>query len=88
MTSYMRDIYERFGDCLSIDVMHSYVCNAKGFCYIVSVIRNEVGKINIVCEVFVISETQDTYTFVLGSLFKMCPHRKEKIAMLFFLMNL
>ena len=29
MTSYMRDNFERFGNCLSIDVMRSYISNAK-----------------------------------------------------------
>ena len=40
--------------------------------------KNEVGKINVVCEGFVISETHDAYTFVLDSLFKMCPLREKK----------
>ena len=40
--------------------------------------KNEVGKINVVCEGFVISETHDAYTFVLDSLFKMCPLRGRK----------
>ena len=68
--------------------MHSSICNDKGFCYITPVIKNEVGKINVVCEGFVISKTHDAYTFVLDSLFNMCPHREEKISMLFFPMNL
>ena len=74
MTSYMHDTFERFDDYKSIDVMHSSICNAKGFCYIAPVIKNEVGKINIVCEGFFISETHDASTFVLDSLFKMCTH--------------
>ena len=75
MISYMRDNFDFFGDYTSIDVMHSSIYNAKCVCYIAPVIKNEVGKINIVCKGFVISETHDTYTFVLDSLFKMCPHR-------------
>ena len=55
MTSYIRDNFERFDDYISIDVMHSSICNAKRVCYISPLIKNEVGKINIVCEVFVIS---------------------------------
>ena len=43
MTSYMRDDFERSFDYISIDVMHSYICNAKGFCYIALVIKNKVG---------------------------------------------
>ena len=39
MTSYMRDNFERFGDYISIDVMHSSICNAKEFCYIAPVIK-------------------------------------------------
>ena len=88
MTSYIRDNFERFGDYISIDVMHSSICNTKSFCYIVPVIKNEVGKINVVCEGFLISETHDAYTFVLDSLFNMCPLRGGKMSMLFFLMNL
>ena len=75
MTSYMRDNFERFGDYISIDVMHSSICNAKYLCYIAPVIKNEVVRINVVCDGFVISETHDDYTFVLDSLFKMCPLR-------------
>ena len=88
MTSYMRDNFERFGDYISIDVMHSYICNAKSVCYIAPVIKNEVGKINVVCEGFVISETHDTYTFVVDLLFKMCPFRGEGDVHSIFLMNL
>ena len=39
MTSYMRDNFERFGDYISIDVMHSSIFNDKGFCYIALVIK-------------------------------------------------
>ena len=77
MTSYMRDKFERFGNFISIDIMHSSVCNAKEFCYISPIITNEVGKINVVCEGFVISEIHDAYTFVLDSLFKICPLRNK-----------
>ena len=31
MTSYMRNNFERFGDYISIDVMHSFICNANVF---------------------------------------------------------
>ena len=55
--------------------MHSSVCNANEFCYISPIITNEVGKINVVCEGFVISETHDACTLVLDSLFHMCPPR-------------
>ena len=43
--------------------MRSYVSNAKEFCYITPVVLNEIGKVNIVCEGFVITETHlaDTY---------------------------
>ena len=39
--------------------------------------KNEIGKINIVYEGFVFLETHDAYTFVLDSLFKMCPLRER-----------
>ena len=77
MTSYMRDNFERFGNNISIDVMKSQVCNAKKFSYIAPVVLNEVGKINVVCEGFVISETHDAYCFILNSLFKMCSRRTK-----------
>ena len=64
MTSYMRDNFERFGNYISIDVIHSSICNAKDFCYITSVIKNEIGKIYVVCDSF-FSESHDAYTFVL-----------------------
>ena len=63
MTFYMRDNFERFGDYISINVMYSSICNAKSFCYIAPVMINEVGKINVVCEGFVILETHDAYPF-------------------------
>ena len=62
----MRDNFERFGDYILIDVMHSSIYNAEIFWYVVPVIKNEVGKINVVCEGFVILETHDAYTFVLN----------------------
>ena len=77
MTFYMRDNFERFGNNISIDVMKSQVCNAKKFCYIAPVVLNEVGKINVVCEGFVISETHDAYCFILNSLFKMSSRRTK-----------
>ena len=75
MVSYMRDNFERCGNNISIDVMKSQVCNAKKFCYIAPIVLNEVGKINVVCDGFVISETHDTYCFIPNSIFKMCPRR-------------
>ena len=40
--------------------------------------KKEIGKINDVCEGFVIfSETHDGYTFVLDSLFNICPLRNN-----------
>ena len=88
MISYMRDNFDFFGDYTSIDVMHSSIYNAKCVCYIAPVIKNEVWKINIVCKGFVILEIHDTYTFVLDSLFKMCPHRGGGDIHVVFLMNL
>ena len=43
MTSYMRDNFERLGNYISIYVIHSSIC----------VIKNHIGKINVVCEGFV-----------------------------------
>ena len=40
MTSCMLDNFEIFGDYISIDVMHSSICNTKGLCYIAPVIKN------------------------------------------------
>ena len=65
MTSYMRDNFERFGNYLYIDVMRSYVSNVKEFCYIALVILNEIGRVDVVCETFVITENYDAYTFIL-----------------------
>jgi len=44
--------------------MKSQICNAKKFCYIAPIVLNEVGKINVVCEGFVISETHDAYVLI------------------------
>ena len=39
MTSFMRDNFEKLGNYLSIDIIHSSICNAKEFCYIAPVIK-------------------------------------------------
>ena len=77
MTSYMRDAFIRFGNHISIDVMISQVCNANKFCYIAPCVLNEIGKMNVVYEGFVIYETHDAYCFILSSIFQMC-FRREK----------
>ena len=77
MTSYICDKIERFGNCISINIMYLSVCNAKEFCYIAPDIKNEVGKTNIVCEGFLISKTHDAYKLVLDSFFKMCLLRNK-----------
>ena len=64
MTSYMRDNFERFGNYLSIDVMKSSISNSAEFCYMPPVVLNEIGRINVVCEGFVITENHDAYTFI------------------------
>ena len=69
MTSYMKDNFECFRNYLFIDVMRSSVSNAKEFCYIAPVVLNKIGRINVVCEAFVITESYDAYTFILESLF-------------------
>ena len=78
MISIMITNFERFGDLLSIDVMRSSISNDNFFCYIAPVVKNEIGKINIVCEGFVISEIHDAYIFTLESLFKMSPSRTKE----------
>ena len=64
--SFVCDNFKRFGNYLYIDVMHSSLCNTKEFCCIASVVKNEIGTINVVCEGFVITGE---------SWFKMCPLR-------------
>ena len=53
MTYNMSDNFERFGNYMSIYVIHSSIRNTKEFCYIALVIKNEIGTINVVCEGFV-----------------------------------
>ena len=48
------------------------------FCHIAPVVLNEVRKINIVCEGFVISKIHDAYCFILNSIFKICLGRGGK----------
>ena len=73
----MRDNFERFGNYISIDVMRSSVSNAKEFCYIAPVVLNKIGRINVVCEGFVITENRDAYTFILESLLQMSSTRSK-----------
>ena len=82
----MRDTFERFGIYLYIDVMRSYVCNTKCFCYVAPVVKNEIGKINFVCEGFVLSETHYAYTFIFESLFQIFTSRTRDYVHVFFLM--
>ena len=42
------------------------------------VVLNEIGRINVVCEGFVITENHDAYTFILESLFQMSSTRSKK----------
>ena len=49
---------------ISIDVMKSQVCNEENFFYIVPIVLNDVGKTNVVCEGFVISETHFMIIFI------------------------
>ena len=44
ITSYMRDNFDRFEISLSIDVIHSKVCNAKEFFYIAPAVLNDIRK--------------------------------------------
>ena len=78
ITSYMRDNFETFGNYISIDIMHLSICVVKEFYYIAPVVKNEIGKINVVCEGFLITIIHEAYTFVLGSLFNICPIRNKK----------
>ena len=79
MISYMRNNFERFGNYLSIDVIISSISDVKEFCYIAPVVLNEIGRINIVCEGFVITENHDIYIFILESLFQMSSSRSKEI---------
>ena len=54
------------------------------FCYIALVVKNKIGNINAVCEVFIISETHDAYTFIVESLFKMSISRRKETFYVFF----
>ena len=58
--------------------MHSSIRNGKEFCYIAPVKKNEIGKMNVICEGFVISETRNAYTFVCDALFMMCHLRNKQ----------
>ena len=64
VTSYMRNSFDRFEISLSIDVIHSKVCNAKEFYYIPPVVLKEIRKINVVIERFMISETHEACTLI------------------------
>ena len=58
----MRENVECFSNCLSINVIRSYLCKTKELCCFAPVVLNEIGKINAICEGFVITETHGTYT--------------------------
>ena len=59
--------------------MTSYMCdNFERVGNYISINIMDSSIINIVCEGFVIFETHDAYTFVLDSLFNMCPFGNKK----------
>lgn len=49
--------------------------HAKEFGYITPLLLNEIGRMNIVYEEFVITETRDAYTSILEYLFQMSTYR-------------
>ena len=57
VTSYIRDTFERFWTYLSVDIIYSSIYDAKELCYIAPVVKNEINKTCVVCEGFVIIET-------------------------------
>ena len=44
ITSYIHDNFERFGNYIFIDRIHSSIFHTKEFCYIAHVVNNEIGK--------------------------------------------
>ena len=44
ITSYIHDNFERFGNYIFIDRIHSSIFHTKEFCYIANVVNNEIGK--------------------------------------------
>ena len=88
MPSYIRDNFERFGNYLSINVMKSSICNANELCYIDPVVLNEIGKINVVCEGFVITKDHDAYDFFLNPYSRYQHKGTRKNYLQYFLMNL
>ena len=67
MAQYVQDNIERVDNYLSIEVIKSFICNAKECCYITQVVLSEIGKVNIVCAGCVLIETHDVDTFILES---------------------
>ena len=64
--------------------MYSKVCNVKEFCYVVPAVINNIEKINVICEGFMISVTHDASTSILKSLFNIFSFRtKDDILELF-----
>ena len=74
----MKDDFERFGNYLFIDVMRSSISNTTLFYSIAQVVLNEIRRVNIFCEGFVITENHDAYTFILESLFQMSSTRSNE----------
>jgi len=75
MTSYMRNLWIRYGDLLFLDCKKKDM-NRLYWPYIGPTIVNNENKIGVVVESLCIEESDDTYSFVLASLQDMEPRRK------------
>ena len=58
--------------------MRSSISNTTELCYIALVVLNEIGRVNVICEDFVIAENHNAYTFILESLFQMSSTRSKE----------
>ena len=64
----MCENFERISYSLSLDVMRSSMCNVEELCCITHVVLKNIGKINVVYEEFVITETHDAYSFIFRNI--------------------
>ena len=85
--SYICANFERVWDHLSIDEICASVCSAKQFCYVSPFVLKTNENTNVVCEGFLITETQDALNFILESLCTMYPYVIKIIWMRSFQMN-
>ena len=76
MTSALSPCSVRFSSFIYLDAM-KWRSNVHMWSYISPTVMNDLKKIVVCCESFVLEERHDVYVFILDSMFEIAPQFKE-----------